>query len=118
MSGTQPTADTSPKGKGRRRSQRFYLLIPLEVMWATKENAQIKEPAETEEVNAHGALLRAEHDLPVRGVIALKQGTATNWAMARVARCCPARPDGQTQVAVELTVPSEAFWGVLFWSGV
>jgi len=57
VSGTQLTADTSPKGKGRRRSQRIYLLIPLQVTWITIEKAQIKEPAETEEVNAHGALL-------------------------------------------------------------
>ena len=110
----QPT----PARLERRRSQRIPMVKPVEVAWHTEEGIYVKKQAQTEEVSAHGALLRAEHDLPVRGVIALKQGTATNWAMAQVARCCPARPDGQTLVAVELTVPSEAFWGVLFWSGV
>jgi len=110
----QPT----PERLERRRSQRIPMVKPVEVAWHTEEGIYVKKKAQTEEVSAHGALLRAEHDLPVRGVIALKHGTATNWAMAQVARCCPARPDGQTQVAVELTVPSEAFWGVLFWSGV
>ncbi len=110
----QPT----PARLERRRSQRIPMVKPVEVAWHTEEGIYVKARAQTEEVSAHGALLRAEHDLPVRGVVALKQGTATNWAMARVARCCPTRPDGQTQVAVELTVPSEAFWGAWFWSGV
>ena len=107
-----------PERLERRRSQRIPMVKPIEVAWHTEEGIYVKKQAQTEEVSAHGALLRAEQDLPVRGVIALKHGTATNWAMAQVARCCPARPDGQAQVAVELTVPSEAFWGVLFWSGV
>ncbi len=56
------------------------MVKPVEVAWHTEEGIYVKKQAHTEEVSAHGALPRAEHDLPVRGVIALKQGTATNWA--------------------------------------
>ncbi len=114
MSGTQPTADTSPKGKERRRSQRVYLLIPLEVTWTTIENAQIKEPAETEEVNAHGALLWVKNPPPAGTTVKLTHGHTGNSTIARVVAERNLRPTGYRQVSVELAVPSYAFWGVNF----
>ena len=114
MSGTQPTADTSPKGKGRRRSQRVYLLIPLEVTWATIENAQIKEPAETEEVNAHGALLWVKTPPPAGTTVKLTHGHTGNSTIARVVAQRNLRPTGHRQVSVELAAPSYTFWGVVF----
>ncbi len=114
MSGTQPTADTSPKGKGRRRSQRVCLFIPLEMMWATKENAQIKEHAETEEVNAHGALLWVKKPPPAGTTVKLTHGHTGNSTLARVVAERNLRPTGYRQVSVELAVPSYTFWGVVF----
>ncbi len=114
MSGTQPTADTSPKGKERRRSQRVYLLIPLEVTWTTIENAQIKEPAETEEVNAHGALLRVKNPPPPGTTVKLTHGHTGNSTPARVISERKHSPTGYRQVAVELAAPSETFWGISF----
>ena len=114
MSGTKPTADTFPKGKGRRRSQRIYLLIPLEVTWITKENAQIKERAETEEVNAHGALLWVKNPPPAGTAVKLTHGHTGNSTIARVVAERNLRPTGHRQVSVELAVPSYAFWGVNF----
>ena len=114
MSGTKPTADTSPKGKGRRRSQRIYLLIPLEVTWTTMENAQIKERAETEEDNAHGALLWVKNSPPAGTTVKLTHGHTGNSTIARVVAERNLRPTGYRQVSVELTVPSYAFWGVNF----
>ncbi len=114
MSGTKPTADTSLKGKGRRRSQRIYLLIPLEVSWATIENAQIKERAETEEVNAHGALLWVKNPPPAGTTVKLTHGHTGNSTIARVVAERNLRPTGYRQVSVELAVPSYAFWGVNF----
>ncbi len=114
MSGTKPTADTSPKGKGRRRSQRIYLLIPLEVSWTTLENVQIKERAETEEVNAHGALLWVKTPLPAGTTVKLTHGHTGNSTIARVVAERNLRPTGYRQVSVELAVPSYAFWDVNF----
>ena len=114
MSGTKPTADTSPKGKGRRRSQRIYLLIPLEVTWTTMENAQIKEPAETEEVNAHGALLWVKNPPPAGTRVKLTHGHTGNSTIARVVAERNLRPTGYRQVSVELAAPSYTFWGVNF----
>ncbi len=101
-------------GVNRRRSQRVYLLIPLEVSWTTIENAQIKEPAETEEVNAHGALLRVKNSPPAGTRVKLTHGHTGNSTLARVISERKLSPTGYRQVAVELTAPSYAFWGVIF----
>lgn len=102
----------------RRRSQRTRTVKPVEVARHAEAGIYVWEQAETDVVSAHGALLRMKHNLPIREVITLRLPGATNWTMARVMRCDPPRPDGWTPVAVELAVPNEAFWGLLFWSGV
>ncbi len=101
-------------GVNRRRSQRVYLLIPLEVSWTTLENVQVKEPAETEEVNAHGALLWVKTPLPAGTRVKLTHGHTGNSTIARVVAERILRPTGHRQVSVELAVPSYTFWGVNF----
>ena len=116
MSGTKPTADTSPKGKGRRRSQRIYLLIPLEVTWTTMENAQIKEPAETEEVHvAYGGLLQMNEPYPpIKQVVELSHLPKHQSSRARVVWVMEPEDGKPARVAVELATPSQAFWGISF----
>ncbi len=104
----------NPTGTQRRRSQRVHLLVPLEMAWTTTENAQIKEHAETEEVNAHGALLWAKNCPSPQTPVKLTHGHTGNSTLARVISEGNLRPTGHRQVAVELAVPSYAFWGISF----
>ena len=106
--------ETLPPQGERRRSQRIHTVRPVEVARHAVEGIYVRDDAETDVVSAHGALLRMKRSLPIRVVVALSPTGAANWTMARVMRCDPPRPDGWTPVAVELAVPSEAFWGVLF----
>ena len=115
---THQPSEPLPSQAERRRSQRIQIVTPVEVASHTEEGIYIRESAKTETVSAHGALLRMEHELPVRRIIALRCSAETNWAMARVMRCDSPRPEGWRPVALELAVPDGAFWGTLFWSGV
>ena len=98
----------------RRRSQRIPMVKRVEVAWHAEDGTYVTEQAETVDVSSHGGLLRMKHELPLRQVVELIRGRDEDRALARVIRCGPARPDGWTPVAVELAVPSYAFWGVIF----
>jgi hypothetical protein len=73
---------------------------------------RVKEAAETEEVNAHGALLRMKSHLPLNTLIVLTHRITNQSTPARVVRSCPAQEDGNPRIAVELEEQSETFWGV------
>jgi hypothetical protein len=111
-----------PSGLGaqaeRRRSQRNSVSAAVDVAWHTQDGIYMRKRAHAEDISAHGALLGLEHGLSNRAVIALSRNGGKNRAIANVVRCGPPRPDGSVPVAVELTYPSEAFWGSVSWSGV
>jgi hypothetical protein len=73
---------------------------------------RVKEAAETEEVNAHGALLRMRAHLPLKTLVVLTHRITNKSTAARVVRTSPAQEDGKLRIAVELDEPSETFWGV------
>lgn len=113
MAALTPTANTPPSGAERRRSQRVLLVIPVEVAWSTREGLRVQEHAETEVVNAHGALLRMKTLLPISEEVELIRPRTSQLTRARVVWAGDvAEEDEMTRVAVELAVPSETFWGV------
>ncbi len=114
MPGPQPTANTSPTEEERRRSHRVYLLIPLEMAWTTKEDVHLQEHAETEQVSAHGATLWLKKHPPARTPVELTNGHTGKSTSARVVARCKHGLAGYAQIAVELTVPSYAFWSISF----
>ena len=94
-----------------RRSVRFSLSVPIEVIWASREGTTLSEQAEAIEVNVHGALLRMKGRPPARSEIELKNRLTAKVAKARVIGDRPPKYDA---VAVELLAPSESFWGITF----
>ena len=98
----------------RRRSERVFLAVPVDVSWTTKDGAQHKESAKTEEVNAHGARLRMKTPPPVSTEIELARPGLGKSAPARVVQTGNRGYDGLTPVAVELAVPSHDLWGIVF----
>ena len=104
----------NPTQTERRRSQRVRLAIPVEVAWTQEDGAQVKEHAETEILNAHGALLRMEPHLPIPIDIHLSRPRTQLFTQARVVGFREPTPGGLLGVAVELAAPSQTFWGISF----
>ncbi len=99
-------------GVERRRSQRLSLTIPMEVSWTGEEGAAVNEPAETEVLNAHGALLRTKPHFPIPLLIKLRCQRTGMSTEARVVGFQEPSPEGMLRMAVELSSPSQSFWGL------
>jgi hypothetical protein len=111
-------ADKSPanpaSGSENRRSSRFPVVVPLEVVWREANGAEFKQEAQATEVNAHGALLRMK-TYPTSGVEASLTNTLTQQTVpARVAAVRRSRSGEVQGVAVALLEPNEGFWGLNF----
>lgn len=113
-----PKTETLPAQAERRRNQRTHVVTPITVAWHTKDGRYVIEQAETVDVSTSGALLRMEHDHPLRQVVELTRGPEAERTIARVLRSGPPAPEGGALVAVQLAAPSEGFWGIGFYSGV
>jgi hypothetical protein len=98
----------------RRRSTRVLLVMPVDVAWTSKDGLQVQEHAETEVVSQHGAMLRMGTRLPVGVQLELRRPASGMSGKARVVGVGNPSPDGMARVAVELAVPSDAFWGISF----
>lgn len=110
---TQPTQQGAQyQGPERRRSQRVLIVIPVKVQWAQADGTRTEEDAQTEIVNAHGALLRMKVPPFESAKLELKRPAAGSSSQARVVKVHPHRPDGLARVAVELASPGQAFWGI------
>jgi hypothetical protein len=109
----KPPAE-KPSGPEQRRSSRFPVVVPLEVIWREANGAQFKEEAQATEVNAHGALLRMRN-YPTMGVEAELLNLLTGQeARARMAAVRRTRGGEIQGIAVEMLAPDESFWGLNF----
>ena len=114
MAGEQPRANTPrPEGE-RRRSRRVVLSIQVELAWTTPDGTNVKEEAVTEEISAHGAVLRMETCPPVEMEAELTNRCTGKSTRTRVVRIPDPERDQLTRVIVEFAVPSETFWGISF----
>jgi len=82
------------------------------VEWRRKDGLRVRESAETEVVSAHGALLRMNVQIRPKTEVILKELTTHQTVPARIVRVDPPAQDGIARIAVELTTPSETFWGL------
>ena len=103
----------NPTQTERRRSQRVHLAIPVEVGWQ-ENHVRVSEHAETEVLNAYGALLRMKPHLPIPIDVELSKPREGLSTSARVVGFREPTPKGLLGVAVELAAPSETFWGIRF----
>ena len=96
---------------GQRKSQRKAVFLQVEVAWVQPDGTRTKDVGVTEEVNAHGAVLRIKTRPPMNVEIDL---TNTHTGKSTKARIVGVRPSvgGQQRVAVELAEPSYVFWGL------
>ncbi len=95
----------------QRKSQRKALFLPVEVAWVHPDGTPVKESGVTEEVSAHGAVLRMKTRPPMSVDIDLTNTHTGKSSSARVVRVRPS-VDGQVRIAIELAEPSYLFWGL------
>ena len=104
-----------PVSKGKnRRSDRYPVVVPVQVKWSEPSGAGVIEFAEAKEVNMHGGRLELRGRPAIGSVIELTNLTSTKIATARVISLRPSKKSDVLGVAVELLTPSETFWGVTF----
>lgn len=94
-----------------RRSPRILWRTPVFVIWEAQAGMKVREQAETEIVNAHGALLRLQGPLPSGKALQLLNPQNHQSLAARVVWRDPG-PGEETRMGVELSPPSETFWGL------
>ncbi len=95
----------------RRRSERKALFLPVEVAWVHPDGTPVKESGVSEEVSAHGAVLRIKTRPPMGVYIDLTNTHTGKSSRARVVRVRPS-VGGQVRIVVELVEASSFFWGL------
>ncbi len=95
----------------RRRSARVLWRTPVFVVWEPRRGLKLREQAETEVVNAHGALLRLNSAIPSGRSLQLLDPRSQECKAARVV-WSNSQPGHRGAAAVELCSPSESFWGI------
>jgi len=108
------TANSCAARVEHRRSKRFHVSVAAEVKWHGPGGARITEKAHTEEVNAHGGLLRMNTYPNVGAIIELNNIVSAEWVEGRVLAMRGSTADVAQGIVVELCVPSETFWGMNF----
>ena len=114
MTMDNPTGNPRPARVENRRSKRFPLAVTAEMKWHGPGGIRIKGNAQAEEVNAHGGLLRMKTYPKVRDIIELTNLVSAESVEARVVAMRGSSADAPQGIAVELSVPSETFWGMNF----
>lgn len=95
-----------------RRSPRVFWQTPVIVIWAAQGGLIVREYAETEMVNAHGALLRLETAHRSGKHIDLLDPRSKESKAARVV-WSRKETANTARAGVELDTPSETFWGIV-----
>jgi len=111
MDSARPSSDRLPPTRERRRSQRFSVIVPVEVKWQIGDATAHRENAQALGVSVHGALLRVKPLPPVGTILELINRNSGETSQARVVAHRGLR---LKEVAVELLPPSETFWGITF----
>src|SRR5579864_5515185 len=108
------TANSCAARVEHRRSKRFHVSVAAEVKWHGPGGARITEKAHTEEVNAHGGLLRMNAYPNVGAIVELSNVVSAVSVEGRVLAMRGSTADVAQGIVVELCVPSETFWGMNF----
>jgi len=98
----------------RRKSRRFPVVVPIEVIWRGTDGSAVKEDAVARQVNANGGFLKMSAYPELGSRVTLTNFLSAQTAEARVLASPDAREGVANGIIVELIVPNESFWGVDF----
>jgi hypothetical protein len=111
---TQPSANQPSSADRRRWSRRFPFISPVQATWQEASDKLFRETGQATEVNAQGGLLELKTYPAVGWQIALTNLLSHESSQARVVGVRRNSEGRLLGVAVELLVPSEAFWSANF----
>lgn len=114
MAADEPGSILRSPRADQRRSNRFPVVVPVQVQWRGLDGGSLKEEARAKEVNSQGGLLQMSTYPPVGCELELTNSVSAEAARARVMAVRRSRDGEILGVAVELVVPSETFWGLGF----
>jgi hypothetical protein len=106
-----PTPDQPSSAAGKRRSRRFPFISPVEATWQEPNGKIFREAGQATEVNAQGGLLEMKTYPSTGTQIELTNLDTHEISQARVVGVRRSSEGRLLGVAVELSVPSETFWG-------
>jgi hypothetical protein len=98
----------------RRRGVRFPVIVPVEAKWIEPNGKSFKEPAQARQVNVLGGLLEMKTYPAIGTQLELTNLLSGDKARARAIAVRRTREGQIREVAVELIVASESFWGLNF----
>jgi hypothetical protein len=106
---------TDPTEADRRRSQRVRLAVQVDVAWRTSDGARHSDHAKSEVVSAYGGLLQMNEPYPpLKQVVELYHPSTHRSCRARVVWIMEPESGESARIAIELAIPSQAFWGISF----
>ena len=100
----------------RRKNPRFPVNVPIEASWSGPESQMIKQEATAKQVNAQGGFLMMSSYPDVGSRVTLVNLLSAETAEARVLATPSSRKGVAEGIIIELTMPSEHFWGITFLS--
>jgi len=105
---------TSPDGSKveRRKTSRYFVSVPIEVIWPGPDGLTSREAAVARQVNANGGFLEMSVYPEVGSRLTLTNTLSEQTVEARVLGTPYSREGVSHGIIVELITPSESFWGV------
>lgn len=99
--------------KGRRRSLRVLLSVPVIIRGANPDGAAFSEETKTLVVNAHGALIHIRAEVKANQQITMTYKGTGDTQECRVVYVGPTQA-GKAQAGIEFAKPSPKFWQISF----
>lgn len=99
--------------KGRRRSLRVLLSVPVVIRSASPSASVLEEETKTLVVNAHGALIQLSGDFKPNQRVTMTHKGTDETQECRIVYVGPLQ-GGKAQVGIEFAKPSPTFWRISF----
>ncbi|HEV2490493.1 MAG TPA: PilZ domain-containing protein [Candidatus Acidoferrales bacterium] len=99
--------------KGRRRSLRVLLSVPVIIRGANPDGSAFSEETKTLVVNAHGALIQIRAEIKANQKITITSVGSNETLECRVVYVGPVQA-GKAQAGIEFAKPSPKFWRISF----
>lgn len=110
---TPPGSSELTLDKGRRRSLRVLLSVPVVVRSVNPSTSALEEETKTLVVNAHGALIQLSSDFKPNQRVTMTHKGTDETQECRIVYVGPLQ-GGKAQVGIEFAKPSPTFWRISF----
>jgi hypothetical protein len=111
---TPEARDAGAEARGRRRSDRVFIKIPIEVSGTDLAGNSFRELTHTLAINRNGASIVLTSSLPLQKQITVKNIQTGQSCIFQASRTYTVGPQGLREWAVECLEPAPNFWRISF----